>query len=122
MKIEVELTFSQSIKNFIRLAYVHYIREPLTSVYNFWLFRKEISRFRWWDYNYSLKILLKCLELKRKKWPNACHYKGCEKDAELLDELIKDLKKSINEEPYESSDIAFDRFCINFKKFKKFWD
>lgn len=118
-----EPTFLEIIKEKIRFIYVNYIREPFTSIYNLWLFKKEIMSWRWWDYNFTLSVLLKCLELKREKWDgDYCHYVGYEEDAELLDEMIDDLRKSMELEPSDEAEYHFERFVTNFSKFKKFWD
>ena len=35
----------------------------IKSLKNFWIFRKVIWNFRWWDYHFTLSMMEKCLEV-----------------------------------------------------------
>ncbi len=68
---------------------------PLKNVFrgvrNFWYFRKEIWRFRWWDYSFFMDLQKKALEDMNNHWRKDTHYLFDWNEKLLLTRLVEIL-------------------------------
>lgn len=93
---------------------------------NFWIFRKEIYQWRWWDYGFTLDILEKTFEYQIPRYQNESISVEGPKIAKLLEELLKETKvlntsgyDITNPKLYEKSK---ERFGELMRRIDEVWD
>lgn len=86
-----------------------------TFCYNVFKFRKELAKYRGWDFSYDLQLLKKAYEIKIKSFEIACEY--------IVEgpELLEEIKSIYNDIVWlETNELYHKDYIKNYKKlFKK---
>ena len=78
-------------------------------------FRKELAKYRGWDFSYDLQLLKKAYEIKIKSFEIACEY------IVEAPELLEEIKSIYNDIVWlETNELYHKDYIKNYKKlFKK---
>lgn len=99
MKVAVIEKFRET-KIWLRHEVLPVFKAPFYFIENIWLFRKQLWRFRVWDYSYNLKIFMRSFELTAEALESKYAFsERAKKDA-------KDIRKFI-----QLLEIYHDPFC-----------
>ena len=86
--------FVENIKD--QIGKIKQIKHTIVSIFtglkNFWIFRKEIYRYRWWDYEFFMNTLESRLTHMEKMWEQGTH-ESAESDREHIQEVLAKIKE-----------------------------
>lgn len=91
----------------------------LVSVVRFW---KVTSRWRWWDYGFSLDLLVRDLTLKEREWGKSTHYVGDQFTKKRLQVLLRMYERYLEAGPFDEAMLLRKFLRTYARNLPRFWD
>ena len=102
---------------------MNYIKELVRSIVSLIRFAKVVSRWRWWDYGYSLDIIVTMLREQERMWGNHTHYVGDTFTKKRMQVLLRWYDKWQNADSINDEYKYEQKFVKGYmRNYRRFWD
>lgn len=99
------------------------IKELLRSVQNLGSWLPAVWRWRWWDYGYTLDIIVRDLELRSRKWGKSTRYVGDTFTLGRIQVLLRNYKQWQECEDWRVEDELLKKFLTRWARtLPRLWD
>lgn len=102
---------------------MYYLRSVWTSLKNLVNWGRVVWQYRWWDYGFSLAMIVRDLELKEKEWGKNTHYVGDKYTKKRIQVLLRMYKRYEDTSCYKQEDKLLKKFLrLYARNLERLWD
>lgn len=99
------------------------IKEMYRSVRSLLLFAKVCMRWRWWDYGFSMALMVAMLREQEKMWGKHTHYVGDTFTKKRMQVLLRWYDRSQNTTDMAEEYLYEKKFMQGYaRNYRRFWD